>query len=92
MQSIAKCNKHNIQYYDNYCIIDYPDSAPDFNYWRDILSVIACRYSVYYVKNNSIKHMIKRLNDKTLNKIVLSTNIVMHLKNNKIYLYLKYKK
>ena len=81
---------YNIEYYPNYCIIDTVEN--NFDNWHNILSVIAERYSIYYVKNKSIKHMIRRLNDTSFNKIVLSKNMSIQAFNNKMFIHLKYKK
>jgi tRNA(Ile)-lysidine synthase TilS/MesJ len=77
-----------IEYKDNYCIINNQKEIYFEDYWKKILSIIVEKYGFEYIKNKSVKNMIFRIKIGSKERITLSKNIILQMRNDKkIFIY-----
>ena len=77
----------NIEYFNNYCIIE-DKQIYFFDYWKNIISKIVIYYKCKTIKNKSIQNMIKCI--ALCNKITLSKEIIVHKIKKNIFFYIRY--
>ena len=78
-----------IDYYENYCIIDYSDGIIFFEYFKKIFSMICKKYKVKFVKNKCIEYFIQCIKKDFKNKITLSKNLITEKLGTSIKVYIK---
>ena len=79
----------NIEYFDTYCTIDNSENVIFFDYWRRVLTIIAKKYGINYVKNKSINNMINSIKNNNNNKITVSKNISVQIRKFKLFFMIK---
>lgn len=78
----------NIEYYDNYCVIDNKKNILFFDYIKQIFNIICKKYNVKYIKNKALEYLIECLKNDFRNRITLSINIVAQKCNDVIKVFI----
>ena len=78
----------NIEYYEDYCVIDHSNNILFFEYFKKLFNIICAKYNVKFIKNKAIEYLIECVGNNFKNRITLSKHLIAKKIENKIKVFI----